>query len=191
MLSNSASKLESLDRNQLSNTALEEENNENNLDIDGSIDSIQRLSKQSGYELELTDKKYLMATFTSSLKNHSIKVEIDIGRKEILINTMHIQYKSPVELAVMLKKMVIEMKKLTIAYVIQQVTKSDWINILRAQHIFVLMNENVHGFLTVKCDIDRFPESVMCALGFNSIYTKRYMSNDQSESNDEQMSDAE
>src|SRR5205814_2164908 len=71
------------------------------------------------------------------------------------------------------KKMEIEMKKINIGYVIQQVTKSDWDNILKAQRIFSRVNENKeYGFLNIRCPIDRFPEAIIKGLGFEDIYTK-------------------
>ena len=121
---------------------------------------------------EKTEYGYQTITFTSSLKVHSIKVEIDIPRQEILINTMDIQPHSPVELTLMLKKLVYEMKKLNILFVLQQVTTSDWESILKTQHIFTFVNKNIqHDFITVKCSIDQFPEAVMNALGFVDLHT--------------------
>jgi len=120
--------------------------------------------------LETSEHGYMMITFTSSLKTHSIKVEVDLSEKEILINTMNVQPKSPGELVLMLKKMVFEMKKLNILHVVQQVTSDDWYHIIKPQNIFHFVNENKqYGFITIKCTIERFPEAVMSALGFDAI----------------------
>jgi hypothetical protein len=120
-----------------------------------------------GYFIDKSEHGYLTATFTSSLKSHSITVEIDISQKQILINTMNIQHHSPVELTLMLKKLVIEMKKLNIMFVVQQVTKDDWLTILRPQRFFSFVTENKqHDFITVQCPIDKFPEAVIHGLGF-------------------------
>lgn len=154
-----------------------------------SFDKVESEPKSSeGYFIEKSEHGYLMATFTSSLKSHSIKVEIDISQKEIMINTMNIQQHSPVELTLMLKKLVYEMKKLNILFVVQQVTKSDWISILRPQRFFSFVNENKqHGFITVKCPIDRFPEAVIHGLGFSDVNSRRtkmqnhYQPDDQNE----------
>jgi hypothetical protein len=128
------------------------------------------LKSSQGYFIEKNEHGYLTATFTSSLKSHSIKVEIDLSQKELMINSMNIQHHSPVELTLMLKKMVNDMKKLNIIFVVQQVTKSDWITILRSQRFFSFVNENKqHNFITVKCPIDKFPEAVIHGLGFSDI----------------------
>jgi hypothetical protein len=125
------------------------------------------------YTLEMSEYNYPMAIFTSSLKNHTIKVEIDVSNREILINTMTIENHSPVELVIMLKKMVTEMKKINIAFVIQQVNKDDWFNILRDQNIFTFVNENEkYGFINIKCPIDKFPEAVMKSLGFEDFHSE-------------------
>jgi hypothetical protein len=118
--------------------------------------------------IETSEYGYMMITFTSSLKTHSIKFEVDLSEKEILINTMNIQPKSPGELVLMLKKVIFEMKKINILYVIQQVTPDDWVHIIKPQNIFKFVNENKqYGYITIKCYIDRFPEAVMKALGFD------------------------
>lgn len=139
-------------------------------DTNTSTNNNTNTNNANGYFLEKSEHGYLMATFTSSLKSHSIKVEIDISQKEILVNTLNIQHHSPTELTLMLKKMVHEMKKLNIMYVVQQVTKSDWISILRPQNYFFFVNENKKdGYITIKCPIDTFPEAVLRALGFSDI----------------------
>lgn len=112
---------------------------------------------------------YLMATYTSSLKSHIIKIEIDISEKQILINEMNIRPEAPTELAILLKHIIEEMKKLNILYVIQQVTKSDWDDILEKQGFFSFVNINKDGYYIVKCPADKFPEAVMYALGFSYI----------------------
>ena len=117
--------------------------------------------------IETSEYGYMLITFVSSLKTHSIKIEVDLSEKEILIYTMNIQPKSPGELVLMLKKIVVEMKKLNILYVVQQVTPNDWFQIIKPLNIFRFVNENKQcGFITIKCYIDRFPEAVMSALGF-------------------------
>lgn len=109
-------------------------------------------------------------TFYSPLKNHSIIIEYDLLRQEILINTLNIALHSPSELAIMLKNVVLEMKKKDILFVIQQVTKSDWLTILDPLKIFTFVNENTEfNFITIKCSIDRFPEATMKGLGFTDI----------------------
>lgn len=140
-----------------------------------------------GYFIEKSEHGYLMATFTSSLKSHSIKIEIDISKKEILINTMNIQQHSPVELTLLLKNLVLEMKKLNIMYVVQQVTKSDWLTILRPQRFFSFVYENKqHGFITVKCPIDKFPEAVIHGLGFSDINSRKSKMQNHYEPDDDQ-----
>ena len=120
------------------------------------------------YVIEDSIYGFLTMTFKSSLNSHSITIELDISRKEIMVNTLNIQEHSPTELTIMLKNMVTEMKKLNMMFIIQQVTQSDWINILRSQQIFILVNENKElGFVTVKCSIDDFPKGVLYGLGYN------------------------
>lgn len=139
-----------------------------------------------GYLLETSEHGYLMATFNSSQKTHYIKVEIDLSQKQMLVNKLSIQSYAPVELTLMLKKVVTEMKKFNIAYVVQQVTKMDWIRILRPQRFFSFVNENKqHGFITVKCPIDRFPEAVIHGLGFSDITSKQTETLDHYESDND------
>jgi hypothetical protein len=152
-------------------------NNKNNVIVTPKIRSKsienkteEKQDKTIGYVLEKSKHGYLMATFTSLQGNHSIKVEIDISRREILVSSLNIGKHSPVEFVIMLKLMVTEMQKMHIQFVIQQVTKNDWVSILRPQGIFTLVNENrQYGFLNVKCPISEFPEAVICALGFSDI----------------------
>jgi hypothetical protein len=116
-----------------------------------------------------------MLTFYSSLKNHFIKVEMDISRKEILINTLNISTHSPSELALMLKHIVFELKNKDIEFVIQQVTKSDWETILKPLNIFTYINENTkYDYISIKCPIDKFPEAVMKGLGFRDFDEDNY-----------------
>ncbi len=117
--------------------------------------------------------EYPKITFTSKLKSHCITLELDVTRHEALINNMIIQQHSPVELVILLKNIVSELKKININYIIQQVSKTDWITILRADRIFTLVNENkLYGFLNVKCCVDRFPEAMMKALSFSEPFPK-------------------
>lgn len=110
---------------------------------------------------------HIMMKYYSQLKTHRITVELDLSRHEALIFDMDIQSFAPVELAIMMKNMVTELKKMNINYIIQQVTKSDWTNILEQHGLFKFVNENeTYGYLNVKCQIDNFPEAVMKGLGF-------------------------
>lgn len=119
------------------------------------------------YNDNCNDHDNIELTFTSEMKTHSIIVELDMITKEALINDMQIQYSSPVELALLLKKMITELKKINIHFIIQQVTESDWLQILKPLNIFIFVNKNkTYGFLNIKCPIDDFPEAVMKALGF-------------------------
>lgn len=120
--------------------------------------------------ISISENGYIKMTFTSVMKAHNIAMELDLNRHEALINDMKIQSYAPVELTVLLKNIVMELKKLNIHYIIQQVTKSDWINILRPYRLFTFVNENkTYGYLNVKCKIDNFPEAVMKGLGFVDI----------------------
>lgn len=111
-----------------------------------------------------------MVTYKSVLGTHKITVELDIVRKEALINNIDIEYHSPVELTVLLKNMVNELKKIDIRHIIQQVTKDDWINVLKDDKIFSFINENkIYGFINLKCEIDKFPEAVMKGLGYSNF----------------------
>jgi hypothetical protein len=110
-------------------------------------------------------------TFTSPRKSHHIRVELDIGRHEALVDEMKIEFHSPVELTLLLKAMVTELKKIQIHYIIQQVSRDDWFHILRDQKIFSLVNVNMqYHFLNVRCEIDRFPLAVMKGLGFKEMH---------------------
>ena len=105
--------------------------------------------------------------FKSTTGTHSIVVELDTGRHEALINTMNIQPGSPVELALLLKHMSDELKKIHIHYIIQQIGKQEWEGFLKAKRIFEFVNENKrYGFVNVRCRTEIFPESVMKGLGF-------------------------
>lgn len=136
---------------------------------------LNEISENTGIKLEIGQYGYLQATFYSISKIHSIVVEIDLERHEVLINTMNIKSEAPTELVILLKKMVFELKKLNIAYVVQQVTRVDWITIIKPFGLFKFINENKEkDFVTIRCNIDRFPEAVMKALGFNDINNQKY-----------------
>jgi hypothetical protein len=115
--------------------------------------------------------EYLTTTFTSDLKSHSIALEYDFIRHEALVSEMNIKYQNPVELAILLKNIVNELKRYNIKHIIQQVSYSDWNDILKEHNIFQLVNENkIHGFYNVKCELERFPEAVMKALSFTDLF---------------------
>jgi hypothetical protein len=82
---------------------------------------------------------------------------------------MDIKPDAPVELAVLLKKIVYEMKKINITHVIQQVEKKDWKEILKPQGFFSYVDINKDGYVIVKCELDKFPEAVMHAMGFSIL----------------------
>lgn len=110
------------------------------------------------------------AVFVSDQKTHSITMEFDFMRHEALISEMKIEYQNPVELTMLLKRIVIELKKFNINYVIQQVSPNDWDTVLKEDGIFQFVNENkLYKFYNIKCELDRFPEAVMRALSFTPI----------------------
>jgi hypothetical protein len=107
-----------------------------------------------------------MITFNSILKNHSIIVELDMKRKQALINTMNIGDPSTItEFAVLLKKMSSYLKETNnITTIVQQISKDDWINIIEPLKKFELIEDN-NEFITAICPIYNFPETVLKAIG--------------------------
>jgi hypothetical protein len=125
--------------------------------------------QQTATQMQMSEYGYPMITFTSGLKNHIITVELDVGRKQALINNMDIGNCAPVELTLLLKKIDVELKKIGITTIVQQVTPSDWENVLNPLKLFRLVNYNsTNNFMTIICPIDRFPEAVMKSLGFDN-----------------------
>lgn len=117
--------------------------------------------------------KYPTAVFVSDLKSHSITMELDSIRHEALVSEMKIKYENPVELAMLLKRIVLELKKYNINFVIQQVTKDDWFSVLKEHGIFQFVNENkIYKFYNIKCELERFPEAVMKALSFTDPFVQ-------------------
>lgn len=120
---------------------------------------------------DLDKNQYPIAKFISDLKVHSITMEFDFARHEALVSDMSIGHCNPVELTLLLKQIVHELKKYNINHVIQQVSESDWHNVLKEHGIFQFVNENkLYKFYNVKCELDRFPEAVMRALSFAPIH---------------------
>lgn len=118
----------------------------------------------------VTDENYPKLKFVSASKVHTIIVELDAGRHEALINTMSIQSYSPVDLALLLREIATELKKINIHHIVQQVNKSDWTKILRPMRMFEFVNENkVYGYINVKCKTEIFPTAVMKAMGFAEL----------------------
>jgi hypothetical protein len=135
--------------------------------------------EQINLDIKMSKYGYPELSFSSVTKSHTISVELDISRHEALISDFKIlDSGSPVELALMLKNMTYELKKLNIDTIIQQVTKEDWNGILKKLDNFILVNENEqYQYLNVKCEIEKFPEGVMRSLGFersNSVSDFNY-----------------
>jgi hypothetical protein len=135
---------------------------------------IKNFTSNKNFLLEYGEYGFLKATFISALRTHSIVVELDLNNKQALINTMNIPPFAPGELCVLLKNLVAKLKKMTIAHIVQQVMKKEWLSILKPLNIFKFINENVKDDLvTVMCPVDKFPEVVMKALDFKEFKQKR------------------
>jgi hypothetical protein len=112
---------------------------------------------------------YPQLTFTSITGIHNIIFEVDYKRKEVLLNTMDIKPDSPVELALLLKRISKELKEKKIDRVIQQIKKNEW-DELKKQNFFKYINENERfNFINIYTETELFPEAVMKGLGFVDI----------------------
>lgn len=127
-------------------------------------------TQRTDTKVKMSEYGYPMITYHSGLRNHIISVELDVGRKQALINNMDIGNCAPVELALLLKNIENELKKLAINNIVQQVTINDWQQILEPIKIYQLIHHNnIHNFVTAICPIEKFPEAVMKSLGFTDI----------------------
>lgn len=123
--------------------------------------------EQTRIEFGMSEYGYPMVTYRSALKNHSITLELDTANNEALINNLDIQYCTPNELTLLLKKVEHELKKININNVIQQVTFDDWNKFLKPHNIFELQYHNSeNNVAAVKCPVDRCAEAIMKGLGF-------------------------
>src|SRR5437868_14166904 len=113
----------------------------------------------------ITDDSYTKLTFVSAQRSHYITVEVDFVRHAILINDPHFAPCAPNELLLMLQNMIDELKKIDIDTIYQQVDPNEWNTMLKQDGIFEFVHNNVHGFCTVKCDIDKYPEAIMKGFG--------------------------
>ena len=79
---------------------------------------------------------------------------------------MDINLDSPVELAILLKKISKELKEKKINRIIQQVSANEWPE-LKKQGIFKHINENTRfNFINIYTETEIFPEAVMKGLGY-------------------------
>lgn len=108
--------------------------------------------------------------YASLTNKHKIIFKVDYKRHEALIDTMDIKNDSPVELAILLINICKDMKEKKIERIIQQIYEDDWKNILERDGIFKLINKNnQYNFVNVYVEIEKFPQGVMKALGFDDI----------------------
>ncbi|VBB17820.1 hypothetical protein YASMINEVIRUS_283 [Yasminevirus sp. GU-2018] len=122
-------------------------------------------------EIELTMGQYgyPLMTFRSAMRSHTIVMELDVGQRQALVNTMDIKHESPTELALLLKRVETELQKVNITTIVQQVTYDDWKSILKGLKMWTIVVENKEqGFLTITCPLSKFALAVMTALGFES-----------------------
>jgi hypothetical protein len=141
----------------------------NKQDKSKTTDAIDQLKKVM--DLPISQYGYPMVTICSDLNHHAITIELDVPRGQGLINNMKIDYAYPVDLTMLLKKIVGNLKaEYNIKSIVQHVSRDDWVNILIHQNIFNLVLDNQQpGVCTVICDIDKFPEAVMKAMGFEEF----------------------
>jgi hypothetical protein len=126
-----------------------------------------------GNDVTCSESGYIVGTFKSAQEIHKISVEIDMMHKEALVCCMEIEHSSPVELAILLKDISCQLKKVNIETIIQQVLPGDWETILKPLNIFNLVNMNTkYNFYNIRCSIDKFPEGIMKSLGFVDIDTQ-------------------
>lgn len=145
----------------IENTNIENTNMENT--------NIENTNADKNIELSMSEYGYPMMKFHSVMRGHTIAMEIDISKKQALVNNMEIKYDSPIELALLLKKIETELAKINITTIVQQVTFEDWETILKNLAIWKIIEENKEReFITVVCSIDKFAEAVMTALGYEA-----------------------
>lgn len=116
----------------------------------------------------VSEHGYPMITVNSLREIHKITFELDPQRSQALVNSMDIEYHSPVELVMMLNYACDLLNQSNIKQILQQVTHDDWDNVLKSDKLFKKIISN-DDFVTVSCDINNFSESVMKALGFEAL----------------------
>lgn len=144
-------------------------NNAQNIDSNIVQENTMHRSEEKDIMLTMGQYGYPLMTFHSTLRSHTIAIELDIGHKQALVNTMDIKHDSPIELTLLLKRIENELIKVNVTTIVQQVTSDDWKVILKPLKIWKIIAENNDmDFMTIACRVDMFAEAVMNALGFES-----------------------
>lgn len=124
-------------------------------------------SEGEGVDVGISRYGLPLVMYQSVMKNHNIVLELDINNKQALISELNIQFCTPNELTLLLKRVENELQKINITEVLQYVMYDDWINILQSDNIFTLHFHNVNDeSAIVMCSVDRCAEGIMKGLGF-------------------------
>ena len=123
------------------------------------------INSEHVYEGNDTSSNEQIYVFNSNAGVHKIVVECDFVENNALINTMIVKNELPIDLVLLLKRMTYELLKLGINTIVQHLNMSDW-DYIEPLNVFEYVECSIYGKVIVKCDISKFAESVMKALGF-------------------------